>query len=40
MKVGDIVKVGESIKAKLSHRQTRYQNEINNPCNRRGMNMT
>jgi hypothetical protein len=37
MKVGDIVRFGESVKAKLSNRQTRYQKEIDN---RRGMIMT
>lgn len=40
MKVSYIVRAGESVRAKLSIRQTSYQNEIDNTGNRRGMNMT
>lgn len=39
MKVDYRVKVGDIVKAKLFNRQTRVQNEIDNPDNRRGMNM-
>jgi hypothetical protein len=40
MKVRDIVRVEESVKAKLSNRQTRYQNEIDNRGSRLRMIMT